>query len=98
MKRKAIILAFSIILSFSSVLAINSYAAERKSQIIHSSLPIVLKQHHNCIAAYRGDEIIEIFTDVVYDTLPEYDRNTLKKGIPFSNIDEVYSAIEDYDS
>lgn len=97
MKKKAIILSLAIVLSFSSVLAINSYAAERKAKIIHDALPIVLKQHYNCIAAYKGDEIIEIFSNVIYDALPEYDRNTLKRGIPFSDINEVYSAVEDYD-
>ncbi len=97
MKIKAIILTLALLISFSTILAINSYAINRKEEMIRSSLPIVLKQYYNCLAAYKGEEIIEIFKNVVYDSLPEYDQNTLKKGIAFPNIEAVYSAIEDYD-
>ena len=46
-------------------------------------------------ACYK--KIVEVFDNVSFNALPEYDRNALKGGIEFKSMAEVYSAIEDYD-
>ncbi len=97
MKIKIIIMAVAAVLSISSVIAINSYGIERRDEIIRSSLPFILKEYGEHIAVFQGDERIEVFYDVIYDSLPEYDRNALKRGITFDSMSQVYSAIEDFD-
>ncbi len=97
MKAKIFIMAAVAFLSIGSVFAINSYTIERKEDIIRSSLPFVLKVHNENIAVFQGDEVIEVFYDVIYDSLPEYDRNALKRGLRFDSMSEVYSAVEDFD-
>lgn len=96
MKKKIPILTLSVILSISSVMAINSYAAEKIDEI-KGSAPLVLREYENCVALYRGSELLEIFETVNLAALPEYDRIRLKKGIAFDSIKTVYSVIEDYD-
>ena len=59
--------------------------------------PYVLKAKDNHIAVYKLDELVREFEDVNYSALPEYDRNTLKKGLTFDTIEEVYQTIEDLD-
>ncbi len=97
MKLKIIIMSVVAILLIGSVIAISKYGIEKNDNSNRSNLPIVLKEHNNAIAAFRGEDIIEEFPDVVFPSLPEYDRNALKRGITFESMNEVYIAIEDYD-
>ena len=96
MKMKIIILTITLIFTISAILAINSYAAERV-EAIKSTAPFVLKQYENCVAVYQCDELVRVFETVNYSALPEYDKNSLRKGMTFSTLNEIYSVIEDFD-
>ena len=45
----------------------------------------------------NNGEVVEVFGDIVLDTLPNEDLKHLKSGIPFLTKDEALLAIEDYD-
>lgn len=57
----------------------------------------VLHSYGNNVALYNGDEIIEVYSGIVLDTLPEEDKRLLDSGISFTTREEAVSAIEDYD-
>ena len=59
--------------------------------------PYVLKVKENHIAVYKLDELVREFENVNYSVLPEYDRNSLKKGLTFETLEEVYQTVEDMD-
>lgn len=97
LKARFFFLITAIIISIVTVFGLFSYAKERRDQIIFSSLPYVLKKYEDGLAVQRGKDIVEVFDEVEFSALPEYDRNALQKGIEFGSMAEVYSAIEDYD-
>lgn len=57
----------------------------------------VLRVKDDHIAAYKNEKEIESFPSVNYYSLPEYDRNQLKKGITFETMEEIYQIVEDFD-
>ncbi len=57
----------------------------------------VLHSYGNNVALYKGDDIVEVYGEIVLDTLPEDDRRLLDNGISFSTKEEAVNAIEDYD-
>lgn len=56
-----------------------------------------LKAYKNTVALYKGEKLMEIYDGIVLDTLPEADRYALENGIDFDDLNEVRSAVEDYD-
>ncbi len=96
MKKRLMILIFIVALSIALVVTINSFTAKIKQQA-EASLPFVLKEYQGSVAVYKGDKVLEIFRTVNYNSLPEYDRNQLKDGMVFQNMNEIYSVIEDFD-
>lgn len=96
MKIKLTVSILIIVVTIIAVSSINSYATAKTNKI-KSMAPYVLKAKDDHIAVYKLDELVREFEDVNYNTLPEYDRNTLKKGLIFDTIEEVYQTIEDFD-
>ena len=94
--KKSFILFLSILVTVLIIVALNVYAGFRVEKI-EAEQPLILKQEENHLTVYRAGKEIEKFTSVNFSALPEFDRNTLKKGIPFDNMEQVYSAIEDFD-
>lgn len=97
MKTRFFFLIIAIIISIATVLGLFSYSEVRREEIIYSTYPYVLKKHEDGLAVLKGEKIVEVFDNVSFNALPEYDRNALKGGIEFKSMAEVYSAIEDYD-
>ena len=57
----------------------------------------VLHSYGNSVALYNGDDIVEVFSGITLDTLPESDRRQLDYGLSFLTREEALNAIEDYD-
>lgn len=57
----------------------------------------VLRSYDNTVVLLNNDDVVEIFDQIVLDTLPSEDLKHLQSGIPFSSYDEAMSAVEDYD-
>lgn len=54
-----------------------------------------LKEYNGKIGVYQNDSLVYTL-DVYIFTLPEKDKKLLNDGITFSNIEELYMAIEEY--
>ena len=57
----------------------------------------VLRSYEDTVVLMNNGEVVEVFGDIVLDTLPNEDLKHLKSGIPFLTKDEALLAIEDYD-
>lgn len=57
----------------------------------------VLRSYDNTVVLMNNGEVVEVFGDIVLDTLPNEDIKHLESGIPFLTKDEALMAIEDYD-
>ena len=57
----------------------------------------VLRSYDNTVVLMNNGEVVEVFGDIVLDTLPSEDIKHLESGIPFLSKDEALMAIEDYD-
>ena len=57
----------------------------------------VLHSYGNSVALYKGNEVYEVYSSIVLDTLPETDQKLFNNGILFMTREEAVSAIEDYD-
>ena len=55
----------------------------------------VLKEYNGKIGVYENDALIYTLDSYVF-TLPEIDKQILKKGIVATNISELYELIEEY--
>lgn len=95
------IIIVSLLLSVSS----NKEKTAPNQNINHSSSttsiqPIyILKEYNGNIAVYRYGETqpIDILSEIVYYSLPKYDREQLKKGIYIYSEAELQRLIEDFD-
>ena len=57
----------------------------------------VLRSVEDRVVLLNNGEVVEVFGDIVVDTLPQEDKKHLERGIPFLTKDEALIAIEDYD-
>jgi len=57
----------------------------------------VLQSYGNNVALLNGEKVVEVYGDIVLDTLPAEDKRMLDIGISFLTRDEAVMAIEDYD-
>ena len=77
---------FSVIASYISVFANNK-----------DNMDMVLREYNGSVALYKGNEIIEIYDEIVIGVLPDTDRKLLKEGIVIENEEQLSRIIEDYD-
>ena len=56
-----------------------------------------LRSYGNSVALYNGNEIVEVYSTISVEDLPEEDKKLLKNGIAFPTKEEAKLAIEDYD-
>lgn len=96
-KRKlttAVVLGAAIVLAAAIIAATAIYVLhERKSE----SDKWVLQVYGNAVALYNNNELNEVFSDIVLDTLPPEDVRQLENGISFLTKEEAIRAIEDFD-
>lgn len=57
----------------------------------------ILQSYEDKVVLINNGEVVEVFGDIVVDSLPNEDREHLKKGITFLTKSEAMLAIEDYD-
>ena len=57
----------------------------------------VLRSYEDTVVLMNNGEVVEVFGNIVLDTLPNEDLKHLENGIPFLTKDEALMAIEDYD-
>lgn len=62
-----------------------------------TNINYTLKAYKNTVALYKGEKIIEVYSDIVLNTLPEKDIRTFKTGLSFSSPSEAQNYLEDFE-
>jgi len=57
----------------------------------------ILQSYGNSVALINGENVVEVYSSIVLDTLPIEDKKMLDNGISFLTKEEAIMAIEDYD-
>ncbi len=57
----------------------------------------ILQSYDNTVVLLNNGEVVEVFSDISLDTLPQEDLNHLARGIEFLTKEEALLAVEDYD-
>lgn len=57
----------------------------------------ILQSYENTVVLLNNGEVVEVFSDISLDTLPQEDIKHLENGISFLTKEEALLAIEDYD-
>ena len=57
----------------------------------------IIRSVDDTVVLLNKGEVVEVFDEIVVDTLPKEDIKHLEIGISFLTKDEAISAIEDYD-
>lgn len=58
----------------------------------------MLKAYKNTVALYDNDSIVEIYDDIVLNSLPKTDIYNFSKGIQFESRENAELYLEDFDS
>lgn len=88
------IIIFTITVSLATLIITLSYVAKSKK---NEPEAWVLHSYGNNVALYNGEQIVEVYSSIILDTLPEEDRRQLDNGLSFPTREEAVNAIEDYD-
>lgn len=56
-----------------------------------------LKSYKNTVALYDGNVIINIYEDIVLNTLPQKDIQSFDQGIPFTTVTQAEIYLEDFE-
>ena len=75
--------------------AVDNFAAPQQRNIADN---YYLKAYKNTVALYNGEEIVEIYNNIVLNTLPEQDRISFNSGISVATPAQAEILLEDYDS
>ena len=57
----------------------------------------MLKSYKNTVALYNGEEIIDVYTNIVLNTLPEKDVQSFNRGISFDTRELAEAYLQDFD-
>ena len=57
----------------------------------------ILKSYKNTVALYTNGEFVKSFENIVLNTLPQVDINSLNNGITVENDEEIDKILQDYD-
>lgn len=96
-----IILTMCIALYFATASKISELDKDENSEkpvfqeTVTEKITYTLKEYNGKIGVYQNDSLIYTLDKYVF-TLPEKDKKLLDEGIEFSNIEELYIAIEEY--
>lgn len=85
----------TIIIAFSIVIMIYLLNNTKTSD---TNTDYTLKSYKNTVALYSGDEIIEIYDNIVLNTLPQKDIIAFKNGIKVAAPSQAETMLEDYES
>ena len=69
-------------------------------QINHSDTTIshyTLKSYKNTVALYKNEKIVQLYNEIVLNTLPTQDIQNFKKGISVSSPDQAEIYLQDFE-
>lgn len=95
-KKRFFILIITISVSVLT-LFLSCYSALAKEKNKNYNPEYRLMAYENTIALYKNEELIEIYDEIVLNSLPIYDREAFKKGIIISDISTIDEILQDYE-
>ena len=84
----AIIIAFSIVIM---IYLLNN------TKTSDTNTDYTLKSYKNTVALYNNEQILEIYSDIVLNTLPQKDIQNFNKGIPVKTPAAAQAYLENFD-
>ena len=66
-------------------------------KIVNNKDNWVLRSYQDTVVLMNNGEVVQVFGDIMVDSLPKEDIKHLENGIPFLTKDEALMAVEDYD-
>lgn len=93
--KKYLYLGFMLAVFLLIIIFTCSFAA--KTQNENNNDNWVIQSHQNTVVLLNNGEVVEVFSDISLDSLPEEDKKHLEVGISFLTKAEAMTAIEDYD-
>lgn len=94
-KKSILSLFLSLAVIMILIITVNFFKSQNKKS---DGSNYSLKAYKNTVALYNGDEIIEIYNNIVLNTLPEKDIIAFKNGIDVSTPSQAETLLEDYES
>lgn len=92
--KKYLVLGISLGILLISILIVCFTALRTKQENPDSW---IIRSYDNTVVLLNNGEVVEVFGDIVLDTLPTEDQEHLESGISFLTKDEAMMALEDYD-
>lgn len=86
-----VVVLFSLITMLFVFLSNNFHAAGEENK------EYVLKSRGDFLALYYGEEIIEIYDNIVISSLPVFDREQFLRGIRVKDIKDIPEILEDFE-
>ncbi len=87
---------FPILIFISVFLLILYYI--NNNQNVSTSVNYTLKAYKNTVALYSGEEVIEVYNNIVLNTLPQKDIQSFKSGISVTTPQHAENYLEDFDN
>ena len=88
------IISVSAAICIAAIIVVLSYTFKLREE---NPYEWVLKAENNTVVLLNNNEIIEVFSNIALDTLPQDDIKHLENGISFLTKEEALIAVEDYD-
>jgi hypothetical protein len=88
---------FPILIFLSILLLVFKIDSHDNTTTPATDISYTLKSYKNTIALYCGDEIVEIYDNIVLNTLPPEDVKNFNSGIPVSTPAQAELYLEDFD-
>lgn len=57
----------------------------------------MLKSYRNTVALYQNDKLLEIYENIVLNTLPQKDIQSFNNGITFGTEEQAEIYLEDFE-
>ncbi len=94
-KRIVFLLSLCIAVLVLTITAINNFNAPQQKV---EDDTYYLKSYKNTVALYNGEEIVEIYNNIVLNTLPEQDIISFNNGIAVATPAQAEIILEDFDN
>lgn len=93
-KKKAIILGVILSLFLVAIIIASALSIKCRQENPNNW---ILQSYENTVVLLNNGEVVEVFSNISLDTLPQEDLKHLENGIAFLTKEEAMLAVEDYD-
>ena len=92
--KKAFVLGIILTIFLAAIIIASLFSVKCKQENPNSW---ILQSYENTVVLLNNGEVVEVFSNISLDTLPQEDLKHLESGIAFLTKEEALLAVEDYD-